>query len=252
MAKEYPRCNFDEYRPSRNPYYQVLLDYEKNASPRPRALLDGSTERQRGAWRRFFGVDETTELVLELGAYHGETLNHIALQNPKSIHIGVEWKYKQSFVAARKAGAQNINNICFLRANMARLPWIFAPGEVDRVLMFFPDPWSKGKHQKNRTLNPDFLRTLGYLLKEGAEFFIKTDHNEYAAYIQESLAEAKCFDPLPEARGREMFASIPPTPFEKIFQRQGLPPANAFALVRNSQQVVPPLPVQDILGFARH
>jgi tRNA (guanine-N7-)-methyltransferase len=118
---------------------------------------------------------------------------------------------------------------------------------VDRIWILFPDPWSKASHQKWRVLHPGFLRLLGCLLAEGKELMIKTDHAEYAAYIAESLREAGCFDFLPEAKAQELWSFIPPTPFERIFLRQGLP-IHAFALARNAEVVVPPAEMQQILS----
>lgn len=250
MNKIYPVTNYQDYRPSRNPYFEVLGALEKS-SAKPLALLDASTEKNRGSWRQYFGVPESAELELELGCYHGETLHALAKQSPERVHLGVEWKYKQCFKAAKKAADQKLTNLCFLRANISRLPWMVAPGEVNRVFIFFPDPWSKSTHQKWRVLHAGFFRALGCLLNEGAELFLKTDHPDYAVYIQESLAEAGCFSPLSEERAAKVWARVPPTPFEKIFLRQGLK-IHPFALVRNAEKVIPPEPVQDILGFARN
>jgi tRNA (guanine-N7-)-methyltransferase len=118
---------------------------------------------------------------------------------------------------------------------------------VDRIWVLFPDPWSKAAHQKWRVLHPGFLRVLATLLKEGKELLIKTDHADYAAYIKESIQEAGGFDYLPAERAERLWSLIPPTPFERIFLRQGLP-IHSFALSRNGEAVVPPAEVQAVLS----
>lgn len=243
--KSYPKANFAPYRPSRNPYAAKIAAAQSTEGG-PRILMDGATEERRGKWREAFGLAPGARLELELGAYHGETSHALAKRNPEGLVLGVEWKFKQAFKAAKKAQDQRLDNVCFLRANMARLPWMFAPGEIDRVWMLFPDPWSKERQQKHRLLQPGFLRMLACLLPEGKEFLIKTDHPEYAAFIMLSLREAACFDFLPEARAKEAFAEIPPTPFERIFLRQNLP-INSFGLVRNSLKVEAPEAVREVL-----
>lgn len=246
MKKDYPTSNYREYRPTRNPYGEKIREF--TATLRHCTLLaDSDTETKRGRWREHFGVSKDAFLQLELGAYHGETSIHLAQKSPENVHLGVEWKYKQCFKAGKKANDQGLKNITFLRANIARLGYVVAPEEVDRVWVLFPDPWSKAPQQKWRILQPGFFRTLGVLLKPGKELMIKTDHAEYADYIKGAILEAGCFDPMPEEQAKKIWATIPPTPFEKIFLRQGLP-IYSFALVRNGKTVVPPEEVQKILA----
>ncbi|NUM87909.1 MAG: hypothetical protein HUU37_01775 [Bdellovibrionales bacterium] len=245
MAKSYPQSNFQSYRPSRNPYAGKFQELPIVGGHSP-GLADHATECHRGQWRNYLGRPEGTHLTLELGAYHGETCLNLAQASPDALFLGVEWKFKVCFKGAKKASAMGLTNLCFLRANIARLPWMIAPGEVDRVMIFFPDPWSKLSQQKWRVLHEGFFRTLGCLLTEGKELLIKTDHPGYAAFIRESLAEAGCFEPMPAPRAAAAWASIPPTPFERIFLRQGLP-IHAFPLFRNAKLVVPPEEVKDVL-----
>lgn len=246
MNKAYPTCNYEDYRPSRNPYYDRMKSY-KGSMAQPTGLSDEQTEEHRGKWRNFFGKPATSFLQLELGTYHGETSLHLAQQNPEQSFIGMEWKFKQCFKAAKKAKDNGLTNLCFLRGNISRLPWVVAPGEVDRVWILFPDPWSKASHQKHRVFHEGFFRTLGVLLNEGKEVLIKTDHAEYADYIRKAVAESGAFSPMPEDRAQAIWQSIPPTPFEKMFIKQGLK-FTSLAFLRNQNLVVPPLEVQEVLA----
>jgi tRNA (guanine-N7-)-methyltransferase len=245
MAKSYPVSNYRDYSPTRNPYGAIIAGFI--AEPGPATLLaDHDTEKCKGQWRSRFGLPKTARLELELGAYHGETSNHLARTQPASAHLGIEWTYKQCFMGGKKARDQGLNNITFLRANNARLPWMIAQGEVDRVWILFPDPWGKTAQGKWRLLQPGFLCMLGCLLDEGKELMIKTDHENYAQFIGESIREAGCFDLMPEERAAANWALIPPTPFERIFLRQKLP-IYSYALTRNSKLVAAPEEVQHVL-----
>lgn len=244
MSKEYPVSNYKPYRATKNPYGKIIEDFQK--AGRSTLLADADTELHKGKWREYLGLPETAFLQLELGAYHGETSLHLAKSDSQAGVLGVEWKYKQCFRGGKKAKDNGLDNVVFLRANMARLPWAIAAGEVDRIWVLFPDPWSKAPQQKWRVLHPGFLRLLGNLLKEGKELMIKTDHADYAAYIKESIQEAGGYDYLPEEKAKEIWNLIPPTPFERIFLRQNLP-IYSFALRRNAQIVVAPKEVQHVL-----
>lgn len=247
MGKAYPRSNYAAYRPSRNPYaerFQEFLTGQKH----PFGLKDHDTEAHRGRWREFFQRPATSFLHLELGSYHGETSIELARANPDDLFLGIEWKFKICYKAASKARQDNLDNLCFLRANMSRLPWMFKPGEVDQVCIFFPDPWSKLSQNKWRVLHEGFLRILGGLLAEGKTLLIKTDHPDYADFIREQLSIAGCFSPMAEELAAAVFAKIPPTPFERIFRAQDMK-IHSFALTRNTKLVAPPEEVKDILTF---
>lgn len=245
MNKNFPYCNYENYRPSRNPYFKIMKDFSEKCA-RPTGFVDENTEQNRGRWREYFQKPHNAFLQLELGTYHGETLIDLATRAPDQAFLGIEWKFKQCYKAAKKARDRGLENICFLRANMSRLPWVVAPGEVDRVWVLFPDPWSSASHQKHRVLHPGFVRILGALLHEGKELMIKTDHKEYGEYIQNSVAEAGCFSPMDKERAASLWSTLKPTPFEKIFARQGAS-FYSFAYVRNSLKVEPPEEVREII-----
>jgi tRNA (guanine-N7-)-methyltransferase len=244
-TKVYPVSNYKDYRGTKNPYGEKIREF--NAAGKFTLLADDQTEEHRGAWQAYQGLPPDAPLNLELGAYHGETSIALAKGSPNTCHLGVEWKYKMCFKAGKKAADQNLKNLTFLRANMARLPWVLKPQSVDRIWVLFPDPWAKASHQKWRVLHPGFLRLLGNLLKEGKELMIKTDHADYAEYIKESIKEAGGYDYFPEEEAQKIWSMIPPTPFERIFIRQGLK-INCFALRRNAEKLVAPEEVQEILA----
>lgn len=245
MSKAYPVSNYREYRPTKNPYGQKIQDFI-GASGKSTLLADADTELHKGKWREYLGLPADAPLQLELGAYHGETSNHLARANPKGGVLGMEWKYKQCFRGGKKARDQGLENVCFLRANMARLPFVIEAGEVDRVWILFPDPWSKASHQKWRVLHAGFIRLLANLLQEGKELLIKTDHADYAVFIKEAIQEAGGFDYMSAEEAEKCWALIPPTPFERIFIRQGLK-INSFALRRNSQAIALPEEMKNVL-----
>lgn len=242
--KPYPIANFRPYTGTRNPYGQKIRDFSAE-SDFATVLADEDTEKFRGKWREYFGVGPDAFLNLELGAYHGETSIHLAKNAPETMHLAFEWKYKQCFKAGKKAKDAKLDNMTFLRANVARLPLVIAPGEVDRVWILFPDPWTKASHQKWRLLNPDFFQILARLLPEGKELLIKTDHADYAEYIANSIKVSGVFDVMPAAEGEKRWQMIPPTPFERIFLRQGMK-INSFALTRNAKPAALPKELQEI------
>ena len=95
-------------------------------------------------------------------------------------------------------------------------------GSLDRVLLFFPDPWHKKKHNKRRIVQLAFAEQLRSKLKIGGIFHMATDWEAYAEHMLEvmsaapgyrNLAEDGTYVPRPEER--------PITKFERRGERLG-------------------------------
>ena len=57
----------------------------------------------------------------------------------------------------------------------------------DLISIFFPDPWPKSKHKKRRLLKNNLLINLQSLLKKQGQIIIKTDWQDYAEEITDTL-----------------------------------------------------------------
>ncbi|GIT54319.1 MAG: hypothetical protein Ct9H300mP16_14790 [Pseudomonadota bacterium] len=61
-----------------------------------------------------------------------------------------------------------LNNVKVIVDDAAKVfPERVRPGSVDRVLVYFPDPWPKKRHPKRRLLDSGFLDVLADSLKPG-------------------------------------------------------------------------------------
>ena len=58
---------------------------------------------------------------------------------------------------------------------------------LDKVQIFFPDPWHKKKHHKRRIVQTSFLDLLSRKLKTNGTVHIATDWENYAEHIMETL-----------------------------------------------------------------
>ena len=243
--RPYPISNYDTYRKSCNPYEKKIRSIPKRMAPT--CFTCEETEAWRGKWREFFQATPEQKLHVELGSYHGEALIEMAAKNPKELFIGIDWKFKETYKAAKKAAHLKLKNIVFLRANMARLSHIFDTKEVDQVWILFPDPWPKFSQQKRRVMHRDFFSQLALLLQKGKKVLIKTDHDSYATFISEELKETHYFDVIKEDKEEEkLLKNFPTTSYEKIFLNNNST-IFSFALVRNGNRVVLSTPIQKIL-----
>ncbi|MEW6057911.1 MAG: methyltransferase domain-containing protein [Bdellovibrionota bacterium] len=140
----------------------------------------------RGGWEEFFLTRmgaRPSRVVLEIGCSIGTLLCQAAKENPDVGFVGVDWKFKSIYKAARRADSEKLKNIALLRNRAELIEQAFGLAEVDEVWIFFPDPWAKKSQLKHRLIRPEFLESLFKIMKPGAKVFFKTDHPGYFQWI---------------------------------------------------------------------
>lgn len=194
---------------------------------------ENETEEHRGKWREQFTnfknqktkTELSPELWVEIGCNTGHVTRAWAEQNPERLFIGIDWKFKIIHQGVEKAQKKDLKNLLFLRANVERIQYMFGEGEIDRLCLYFPDPWPKKAQQKNRFVKPSTLRDCAKIVKKGGVFHIKTDHAGYFEWMEKSLTEVLDVWKI-EERTTDLHASHPNphlleipdvTLFEKLF-----------------------------------
>lgn len=100
----------------------------------------------RGQWHAFFENDHP--IHIEIGMGKGRFLMDLAALHPEINYIGIERYTSVLLRAVQKMDTLQLPNVHFLCEDAAKLPEIFAPGEVDRIYLNFP---TRGQ----RTAMPD-------------------------------------------------------------------------------------------------
>jgi tRNA (guanine-N7-)-methyltransferase len=216
-----------QYPPSRNPYWAKVNELKG------RVFSDNNTELYRGLWRQRFADSArhpARELHVEIGCNGGHVILEWAAQNPKNAYIGLDWKFKQIFRGAEKSIKRELQNLIFFRAHAERLQFMFAPGEVDHLYLFFPDPWPKNSDWKNRFISVENLRIISKIIKPEGEVHIKTDHAGYFEWMENAIHQTrdlwKIIDrstDLHKDHPNPASLTIPKvTLFERVFIREGI------------------------------
>jgi tRNA (guanine-N7-)-methyltransferase len=222
------------YPASRNPYFEKVKQHPG------RIYSDNATEEHRGSWRaQFLDASDHTdarerparrELHVEIGCNGGHVILEWAARSRERAYMGLDWKFKQIFRGAEKAEKRGIRNLIFLRANSERLQYIFGPGEIDHLYLFFPDPWPRKSQWKNRFVSPERLRHAAEIVRPGGIFHIKTDHDGYFDWMLDAVKEVGDVWRVVEST-RDLHAGHPDpsaltmpevTLFERIFIKQGI------------------------------
>lgn len=216
------------YPGSNNPYWAKIRALQGVV------FTDNETERNAAQWRSHFSdlpPSPHRELHVEIGCNAGHVLVEWAQSHPEKAFIGIDWKFKPIFRAVEKGQKRNLKNLIFLRAHAERLNSIFGPQEVDSLFLFFPDPWPKKSHWKNRLVTAERLRQIVRIMKPNGVFHIKTDHPGYFEWILKAVEEVSDTWKVLEIN-RDLHQDHPSpwtlqlpevTLFEKIFIRDQIP-----------------------------
>lgn len=168
-------------------------------------------------------------LVLEIGCYMGKNVVELALQNQEMNILGIDITYKRVVKAARKLKRLDVDNgkiaIC---DGTSFLKDIVPNNGLQGVCIFFPDPWPKDRHKKNRLLKKEFIENLFQKLSSKGFFWFKTDHEPYFLETNKIVLECgfvvdDALDVEPLAQPRTIRGGPYETAFQKLFTGKGIP-----------------------------
>jgi tRNA (guanine-N7-)-methyltransferase len=127
---------------------------------------------------------EFNALKLEIGIGNGDALIHMAAADPGSLYIGIEVHEPGIGRCLNNIQQQELGNLRLIKHDAVEvLEHMIAPAALDRILLFFPDPWHKKRHHKRRIVNQRFRDLAQRCLKPGASIHIATDWQDYAESI---------------------------------------------------------------------
>jgi tRNA (guanine-N7-)-methyltransferase len=162
-------------------------------------------------------------LVLEIGFGNGDTLVQQALENPDLNFVGIEVHEPGVGHCLLRAHEAGLSNLKLIRHDAIEVLGSQIPAEsLQRVNIYFPDPWPKKRHHKRRMIQPAFLDLLHSRLEAGGTLHIATDWANYAEHIDEILSHSRLFE-CAERREHdgEMPLDRPRTKFERRGLRKG-------------------------------
>jgi tRNA (guanine-N7-)-methyltransferase len=158
--------------------------------------------------------------VLEIGFGDGDTLVEQAAAAPDTDWIGVEVHRPGIGHCLLRAEALGIGNLRVIAHDAVEVLERQVPaGSLDRINLYFPDPWPKKRHHKRRLVQPAFLALAAAALEEGGTLRIATDWSNYAEHIDDAIAASARFT---VAERREHAGDRPLDRPVTRFERRGL------------------------------
>ena len=129
--------------------------------------------------------------VLEIGFGMGDSLLQMAVAEPSTDFIGIEVHPPGVGTIMNIAQSEGISNLrVYLADANDVLEECFPPQSIDRLQLYFPDPWHKKKHNKRRIVQPQFVQLVRERLRPSGVLHMATDWQHYAEQMLETLDEA--------------------------------------------------------------
>jgi tRNA (guanine-N7-)-methyltransferase len=163
------------------------------------------------------------KIKLEIGFGNGESLVQMATADPESAYIGIEVHEPGVGHCLKRIHEAQLNNLKLMSHDAIEVLQNTLPEQcLDRVFLFFPDPWHKKKHRKRRIVNQQFRDLLIKTLKPQGVLHMATDWQEYARHMAQDLFSDQRFVNLGDNQGYcERPNYRPETKFERRGHRLG-------------------------------
>jgi len=135
------------------------------------------------------------KVIVEIGFGGGEYLVELAKNNPDFNFIGIETSLTACDRAQKKIYNEGLNNIRLIIGD-ARflLKEIFSHESISKVIVNFPCPWPKKRHESRRIFVEYFRNTLASSLKKGGTLELATDVDWYANEVNEYFTKDNRFE----------------------------------------------------------
>lgn len=156
-------------------------------------------------------------LLVEIGFGMGHALVAYATDHPDWLCVGVDMYRPGIGAVVEHCERHDLSNVYIAETDAMTFLEEMALDRIDRLLVFFPDPWPKKRHWKRRLVTPQFTTVVVSRLRHNGELFVATDWGDYATVIEEVLGHAPNLQggriPRPEFR--------PQTAYEEKALAQG-------------------------------
>ncbi len=157
-------------------------------------------------------------LIVEIGFGMGDSLLEMAIANPESNYLGIEVHRPGVGKLLNGIDANQLSNLKLVCHDAKEvLQHCLVDESIDKLLIFFPDPWHKKRHNKRRLVQAEFIELLSRKLKHAGEIHLATDWKPYAEHMMEVM---QSIDSLSNSIGDSAYWASPARPVTK-FERRG-------------------------------
>lgn len=187
------------------------------ASPSPNLIYELPSILERLDLAALFS--QAQPLEVELGCGDASFLVNYAKLHPEHNFIGVERLLGRIRKLDRKGRRNQLTNLRGVRIESSYLLEYLLPKNCAVALhIYFPDPWPKRKHRRNRLINERFTQLAHQVLAPGGIVYLRTDDQDYFKQMLSVFGAS----PLFRAGETPAELSAVVTDFEKNFNARGI------------------------------
>jgi len=158
-------------------------------------------------------------LVVEIGFGMGDSLYQMCASQVATDFIGIEVHSPGVGRLMNRASESNLRNLkVYLADAKDVLAECIPDGSIDRVQIYFPDPWHKKKHKKRRLIQSEFISRLTPKISNGGLIHLATDWQDYAVQMLEVMEADKSYSNF---LGKGQYSERPDWRPETKFERRG-------------------------------
>jgi tRNA (guanine-N7-)-methyltransferase len=201
---------------------------ESHELAKPAILCEPSSYVERLDLAPLFPVPQPLEV--ELGAGDGSFLIEWAGLNRNRNFIGVERLLGRLKKVEKKARRGGLTNVRGIRLEIAYfVEYLLPAGSASAFHIYFPDPWPKKRHRKNRLIQEPFTNALASALEPGGVVYLRTDDLDYFEQMLAVFGANPQFEAVPTP---DRLAQVK-TDFERDFNAKGIATNRAAYCKRN-------------------
>ena len=157
--------------------------------------------------------------TLEIGSGLGDAVLELASTNPDHDYIAADVHTKGIARTLLQIEARKLPNVrvvhCDALAFLDRLP----ATSLREILVWFPDPWPKARHNKRRFVSPETLAQFHRILVPEGLFLFASDISDYVAWTRQHVADHSGF--AEEGDPNEPYENWIETRYEAKARREG-------------------------------
>lgn len=120
-------------------------------------------------------LDGDKSLTVELAAGSALFSTELARRHPERTYVAVDIKGDRLYKGATEAARFGLDNIYFVRSDIAKINEIIPDGRASEIWLTFPDPYPRKSDAKHRLTYTRYLNYYRKMLSDNGEFNFKTD-----------------------------------------------------------------------------
>lgn len=150
----------------------------ESIAPERTLIFKPASYVQKLDWARVF--ERAQPIEVELGSGDGSFLANYAKLHPERNFLGIERLLGRLRKLNKKGLRAGLKNLTLLRLEASYvIEFLIPPAGIDALHIYFPDPWPKRKHRKNRLINERFTDVTANALKTSGVIYLRTDDLDY-------------------------------------------------------------------------